>query len=64
MSHIQIDRLNKILTELRTLKYQYYAVEEDEENPNEHKLIAEPMIIARSEVVIDKDAKINTFQIK
>ena len=61
---IQIDRLNKILTELRTLKYQYYAVEEDEENPNEHKLIAEPMIIVRSEVVIDKDAKINTFQIK
>ena len=61
---IKLDRLDKILLDLRTLKYEYYAVENNEENPNEHILIAEPITIMRSEVVIDKEPKINSFEMK
>ena len=58
---IQIERLNKIILQLRNLKYDYYAIEENEDNPFEHILVADPISVVRSEVIIDKNAQINHF---
>ena len=61
---IQVTQLDKLLFKIRELKYDYYAIELDEDDPNEHKLVADPISIARSEVIIDVEPKINNFVVK
>ena len=61
---IQVTQLDKLLYKIRQLKYDYYAIEEDDDNPNEHILVSQPISIVRSEVVIDKEPKLNQFVVK
>jgi len=60
---IQIHNLERILLKIRKLKYDYYAMEEDEDDPNIHKLVTKPISVYRSEVVIDKSPKVVHFTI-
>lgn len=59
--NIQIGQLESVLKELRNLKYNYYDVVEDVDNPLEHRLETKEVITARSEVIIDKECKVNKF---
>ena len=44
------------------MRYEYYDVVEDVDNPLEHRLETKEIITARSEVLIDKECKINKFE--
>ncbi len=59
--NVQIGQLEDVIKELRNLKYEYYSVVEDVDNPLEHRLETKEIITARSEVIIDKECKINKF---
>ena len=59
---IQVNELDNVLDKIRELKYDYYSVEEDD-NSNEYKLVMQPNSIQRSEITIDKEVKINHFDI-
>ena len=60
--NVQVGQLEDVLKELRNLKYEYYNVVEDVDNPLEHRLETKEIITARSEVLIDKECKINKFE--
>ena len=59
--NVQIGQLDDVIKELRNLKYEYYKVVEDVDNPLEHCLETKEVITARSEVIIDKECQINKF---
>ena len=59
--NVQTGQLEDVLKQLRNLKYEYYKVVEDVDNPLEHRLETKDIITARSEVIIDKECKINKF---
>jgi|TARA_Y100000992_G_scaffold36234_2_gene20295 hypothetical protein len=58
---MQVNQLDELIIRIRELSYDYYGVEENEDNLNQHKLVIQPVSIQRSEIVIDNEAKINHF---
>lgn len=58
---IQISDLNDVLSQIKNLKYEYYKVVEDDENPLIHKLDTKTIITERSEIIIDNECVINKF---
>lgn len=60
--NVQVGQLEDVLKELRNIKYEYYNVVEDVDNPLEHRLETKEIITARSEVIIDKECQINKFE--
>ena len=61
--NIQVGQLEDVLKQLKNLKYEYYDVVENVDNPLEHRLETKEIITARSEVIIDKECKINKFDV-
>ncbi len=60
--NVQVGQLEDVLKELRNIKYEYYNIVEDVDNPLEHRLETKEIITARSEVIIDKECQINKFE--
>ena len=60
--NVQVGQLEDVIKELRNIKYEHYSVVEDVDNPLEHRLETKEIITARSEVIIDKECKINKFE--
>lgn len=58
---IQIGELNDVLSQIKDLKYEYYKIVEDEDNPLIHKLDTKTIITERSEIIIDNECVINKF---
>lgn len=58
---IQISDLNDVLSQIKNLKYEYYKVVEDDENPLIHRLDTKTIITERSEIIIDNECVINKF---
>lgn len=58
---IQISDLNDVLSQIKDLKYEYYKIVEDDENPLIHKLDTKTIITERSEIIIDNECVINNF---
>jgi hypothetical protein len=58
---IHISNLNDVLSQIKNLKYEYYKVVEDDENPLIHKLDTKTIITERSEIIIDNECVINKF---
>ena len=58
---IQINDLNDVLSQIKDLKYEYYKIVEDDENPLIHKLDSKTIITERSEIIIDNECVINKF---
>ena len=58
---IQISDLNDVLSQIKDLKYEYYKIVEDDENPLIHKLDTKTIITERSEIIIDNECVINKF---
>jgi len=60
--NVQVGQLEQVLEQLRNLKYEYYKVVEDVDNPLEHRLEMKEIITERSEVIIDKECEIKKFE--
>lgn len=60
--NVQVGQLDQVLEQLRNLKYEYYKVVEDVDNPLEHRLETKEIITERSEVIIDKECEIKKFE--
>ena len=60
--NVQVGQLEDVLSQLKNMRYEYYDVVEDVDNPLEHRLETKEIITARSEVLIDKECKINKFE--
>ena len=60
--NVQIGQLDEVLKQLRNLKYEYYEVVEDVDNPLQHRLETKEIITERSEVLIDKECEIKKFE--
>ena len=60
--NVQVGQLEDVLNQLKNMRYEYYDVVEDVDNPLEHRLETKEIITARSEVLIDKECKINKFE--
>ena len=60
---IQVNELNDVLSQIKNIKYEYYKVVEDDDNPLIHKLESKAIITERSEIIIDNECKINKFEI-
>ena len=60
--NVQLGQLDEVLKQLRKLKYEYYEVVEDVDNPLQHRLETKEIITERSEVLIDKECEIRKFE--